>query len=63
MSSEVSITDIKPNQDIGLGIKLETHIEINIIDIKKVEITWKTKNCFGINDLEVIQTRSQKQKT
>ena len=66
MESQVLIIgflNIKPDQNIGSVIRLKTHIEINIIDIKKVEITWKTKNCFCIDDLEVIQTRSQRQET
>ena len=42
---------------------MEIHIEINIIDIKKEKITWKSKNCFGIDDLNAIQTRSQRQET
>ena len=53
-------SNIKLDQDIRFGIKLKIHIIINIIDIKKAEITWKSKNCFGIDDLDVIQTKSQR---
>ena len=63
MGSEVFITgssNIKLDLDIRLGIILETHIEMNMIDIKKIEITWKSKNCFSIDDLDVVQTRSQR---
>ena len=66
VGSEVFImgySDIKLDRDIRLGMRFETHIEMNIIDIKKAKITWKIKNCFGINDLDVIQTRVQRQET
>ena len=55
--------NIKFDQDIRSGIKLETLIEMNIIDIRKAKITSKNKNCIGIDDLDVIQTKSQRKKT
>ena len=66
MGSKVFITrspNIKLEQDIRLGIRLKIYIEMNIIDIKEVEFTLKTKNCFGINNLDVIQPRSQRYET
>ena len=35
--------NIKLDQHIRLGRRFETYIEINIIDIKKAEMTWMTQ--------------------
>ena len=35
--------DIKRNRHIRLGSRFKTHIEINLIDIKKAEMTWMTQ--------------------
>ena len=46
MRSEVFIKgspNIKLDRHIRLGSRFETHIEINIIDIKKAEMTWMTQ--------------------
>ena len=36
-------SNIKLDQQIRLGSRFETHIEINIIDIKKAKMTWMTQ--------------------
>ena len=41
--------DIKLDQHIRLGNKFETHIEINVIDIKKAEMTWMTQTYSSLD--------------